>query len=458
MLLGSLIFIGAAGLATAAKVGVRDASDEPGSIEQAWKDPEFAKRFLGYDATLEPKLSAEEQALLKSLDERKLLTEQPKKAIRELEAKITPASSALLSYSLATLYLREGESAHAIKHYESAVAKFPKFMRAYKNLGFALAREGNFAAAVPHLSRSVELGGADSVTFGILGFCYLNLEKFISAEAAYKNAMIYAPDSADWKLGLIKSLTATGNYGQATALLDELILQNPANETLWMLQANVFLQQEDAKKAAVNIEFVRKLGKAKPQHLFLLGDIYVSLNSNDLALSIYLEAIARDDHDNIAKALRAADILTSRGAWAEARAIFKKIRGSPEEHLNDDLKLKLLKLEFKTAMATGEGAQAIQTLEEIIMKNPLDGEALLLAGDYYAKNGQPEKAEFRYDTASKIAGFEADASVKHAQVLVQSKKYVQAAELLRKAQKIKPRENVQQYLDKVEQVARSTRP
>ena len=51
-------------------------------------------------------------------------------------------------------------------------------------------------------------------------------------------------------------------------------------------------------------------------------------------------------------------------------------------------------------MATGEGEKAIKTLEQIIEKDPLDGEALLLAGDYYAKNDQREKAEFRYQTAA----------------------------------------------------------
>jgi len=57
--------------------------------------------------------------------------------------------------------------------------------------------------------------------------------------------------------------------------------------------------------------------------------------------------------------------------------------------------------------------------------------------------------------AGKLQGFEADAFVKHAQLLVQFQKYAKAAELLHKAQKVKPRDNVQRYLDKVEQLARS---
>jgi Flp pilus assembly protein TadD len=81
----------------------------------------------------------------------------------------------------------------------------------------------------------------------------------------------------------------------------------------------------------------------------------------------------------------------------------------------------------------------------------------LLAGDYYARNGQPEKAQFKFDTAAKLAGFEADAFVKQAQLLARSQKYAEAAELLRKAQKSKPRDNVQRYLEKVEQLARAGR-
>ena len=51
--------------------------------------------------------------------------------------------------------------------------------------------------------------------------------------------------------------------------------------------------------------------------------------------------------------------------------------------------------------------------------------------------------------------FEADAKVRHAQLLVKLGRYDQALPLLRRAQQIKPRDNVQDYLDQVERVARS---
>jgi Flp pilus assembly protein TadD len=162
-----------------------------------------------------------------------------------------------------------------------------------------------------------------------------------------------------------------------------------------------------------------------------------------------------DGGRNPAKALRPAQILVSRGAWDEARQLFAKIRAASTP-LSGAEELKLLKLESKVAMSTGAGDKAIETLEQIIQKDPLDAEALMLAGDYYSKNGQKEKAEFRFQTAAGISGYEADAFVKHAQLLVQSQKYTQAVELLKKAQKVKPRDNVQRYLDKVEQLSRAS--
>ena len=239
-------------------------------------------------------------------------------------------------------------------------------------------------------------------------------------------------------------------------MLDELIQQYPERDNLWTLQANVYTQKDLPDQAALCLEMLRRLGRATPSSLFLLGDLYMVQESPELALGAYLEALEQDGGQNPAKALRPAQILVSRGAWDEARSLFREIRERGIAPSSDD-ELKLLKLESKVAMSTGAGDEAIQVLEQIILRNPLDGEALLLAGDYYAKAGQLEKAEFRYDTASKLEGFEVDAFVKHAQLLVQTRKFPQAAELLRKAQKVKPRDNVQRYLDKVEQIARAGR-
>ena len=427
-------------------------------LASIWNDPEFSRRLIGaygFASEAEPRMSPEEQAAYREKVV-PLLREDAKKALEVVRGMVKPGASAVFDFTLGNLYFQAEDLTNAVMHFEAALAKFPDYRRAQKSLAFALVRSGRYADAIKPLTRTVALGAGDGKVFGLLGFAFMDQGRAVSAEAAYSQALVFEPDNVDFKLGLVKSAIATANYDRALALLDELIRQYPDRDNFWTLQANLLIQKEQPAKAAISLEMLRRLGKATPLNLYLLGDLYMSEEARDLAFSAYSEAIEKDGGQNPAKALRAAQILVSRGAWTEARQLFARIRGGPGTLSGED-DLRLLKLESKVAMATGAGPEAIQVLQRIIERNPLDGEALLLAGEYYAKNDQREKAEFAFDTAGKLQGFEADAYVKHAQLLLQSQKYVQALELLRKAQKVRPRDNVQRYLEKVEQLARAGR-
>ena len=429
------------------------ATNELASI---WNDSDFQRRLIGsygFASDAEPRMTPEEQAAYRDKIV-PLLRDDPKKAIGPLESLVKPSASAVFDFTLGNVYFQNDDLTNAVKHFDAALAKFPDYRRAQKNLAFALVREGKYAEAIKPLTRTIALGGADGKVFGLLGFTCMNQSRYVSAEAAYRQALLFEPDNLEFKLGLVKCSLSTANYDYALGLLDELIGQYPERDSLWSLQANIHIQKDQSTKAAISLEMLRRLGKATAQNLFLLGDLYMAQEARDLALGAYLEAVDRDGGQNLAKALRPAQILVGRGAWDEARSLFAKIRDTGSNLTGAD-ELKLLKLESRAAMSAGEGEKAIATLEQIIQKDPLDGEALLLAGDYYAKSGQKEKAEFRYQSAANTSGYEADAYVKLAQLLVQSQKYAQAVELLRKAQKAKPRDNVQRYLEKVEQLARA---
>jgi len=430
-------------------------SDE---LMSMWNDPDFKRRLMGsygFASEAEPKMQPEELETYRKVVVPALTNSDPKKVIAALQGLTGPKASAVFDFTLGNVYFQNEDLTNAVKHFEEALVKFPDYRRAQKNLAFALVRDGKYAEAIKPLTRTITLGGADGKVFGLLGFACMSQGRNISAEAAYRQALVYEPENLDFKLGLVKSSIGTGNYDYALSLIDELIKQYPERDNLWTLQANLYIQKEQPAKAAISLELLRRLGKAVPQSLYLLGDLYMAQESRDLALGAYLEAMDKDGGQNPAKALRPAQILVSRGAWDEARQLFVKMRANNTQ-LTGPEELKLLKLESKVAMSTGAGEKAIETLEQIIQKDPLDAEALMLAGDYYSKNGQKEKAEFRFQTAAGISGYEADAYVKHAQLLVQSQKYTQAAELLKKAQKVKPRDNVQRYLDKVEQLSRTS--
>jgi Flp pilus assembly protein TadD len=373
-----------------------------------------------------------------------------------LRSFLKPDSSALLNHLLGRLHLQLGDADNAATQFELAVARFPDFRRAHKDLGFLHVREGRFEEAVRHLTRVIELGGADGNTFGLLGVAHLNRQKHLSAETAYRNAILYSPAVADWKLGLIKSLIEQGKYDESLALLDELLIENPGNERLWSIQGSVLLQKNEPARAAVNFEVLRKLGEADVKTLMLLGDIHLSREARALALEVYLEAMGKGGAEQLEATLRAAEVFTSLGAWEEAGELFAKAREVGGDDLPDETRLRLLKLESRVALATGAGEEALRVLEEIIEHNPLDGEALMLVGDYYAGIGEREMAELRFERAAKLEGFEADACVKHAQLLVQHQQYPKAIELLHRAQKLKPRDNIQRFLEAVERIAGSS--
>ncbi len=430
-------------------------ADHP--LAGVWNDPDFARRLAGsygFLSEAEPRLNVEEQVVFRDRIV-PLLREDPAKAIPELQAAQKSGASAVFDFTLGTVYFQTEDFTNAVKQYELALAKFPDYRRAQRNLALALMRSGRIAEAIRPLTRTIELGGADGKIYGLLGFAHLSEGRLISAEAAYKQAMVFEPDNLDYLLGLVKSYLGSNNLDAAVALLDELIQMHPEKENLWALQANVFVQQEQPARAIVNLEVLRKLDLADAANLALLGDLYLSEEHRDLALDAYTASIEKDGGKTPARSLRAAEILVSRGAHAQARILVERIRSAATPFGDDELRL--LKVEARVALADGRGEDGIRILESLVERNPLDGEALLLAGDYLARNGQAEKAAFRYDAAAKITGFEPDALLKQAQLKVSDQKYSEAVELLRRAQKLKPRDNVARYLEKVEQAAARVR-
>jgi len=211
-------------------------------------------------------------------------------------------------------------------------------------------------------------------------------------------------------------------------------------------------------KAAINLEAIDRLGASTVDSLHTLGDIYVSENLMDLAADAYTRAIDVDVKQPLSRPLRAAEVLASRGSISEARQIVTHIQEVWRDRMEEVDRRKLLKLEARMSMADGEGdAETARVLEEIVKLDPLDGEALMLLGQHFARQNEPDRAIFYYERAESIESFEANAKVRHAQVLVSMGRYSDAAPLLRRAQEIKPRDDIARYLDQIERIARSRR-
>jgi len=442
------------------------AQDEQVDLDAIWSDPIFQKQFVagyGVNAEVEPRVSPEEIAVLEKL--RPLMPTPPRaeEALRKQMEALAKQSkggdySAILDLTLAQLLFQQSKLDEALESYRRAVTKFPSFRRAWHDIGLINVRKGEYEAGINAFTRMIELGGGDAFSYGLLGYAHSAREDFQPAEAAYRTALLLQPENTEWRLGLTRCVFRQEKFEDAAALLDVLIARYPDKADFWMLQARTFLGMKQPLKAAENLESLDRLGLATLDSLNLLGDIYVTEDLPDLAARAYMRALDLDAAQALDKPLRSAETLAARGAMPQARQLIDHIREVAGDKLVEADRRKLLKLDARLSMQGGSGTdETAKVLEELVALDPLDGDALIMLGQYHSRLGEPDRAIFYFERAESIEAFEVNARIHHAQVLVGMGRYGDALPLLRRAQELRPREEVARYLEQVERISKAKR-
>jgi tetratricopeptide (TPR) repeat protein len=441
-------------LLASSTLGVALAQDE---IDALWRDPAFQKSFVagyGFNAEIEPRVTPEEVEILEEI--RPLMASDLPAAAKKLSKEMEPDCSAILDFTLGGIYFQQGDGATALQHTRRAVEKYPNFRRAWRNLGLISFQSGDHDEAIRAFTRMIELGGQDGYAFGLLGAAYAAKGDFQPAEGAYRNALLLQPERTEWRLGLTRSVLRQEKFEDAANLLDALIELYPDKSEFWLLQGHAYLDMKQPLRAAENFELVDRLGKSTVDTQNTLGDIYVGEALFDLAARAYLRAIDLDTAQPIERSLRSAEILASRGANEQAGQVTARIRSALAGQIEVGDKRKLLKLEARLAMAGGTSTpEAVAALEEILLIDPLDGDALMLLGQHHERQDEPDQAIFYYERAESISAVEVNARIRHAQVLVRMQRFADALPLLRQAQDLRPREDVARYIEQVERISRS---
>ncbi|QDU66093.1 tetratricopeptide repeat protein [Engelhardtia mirabilis] len=422
-----------------------------------WTDPKFQRRFTeSYMAQteVEPRLTElERETMQEFLD--LMSADKVDQAATLMREQRGDASSAVFDFSLANIHFQADELNQAASAYEAAVEKFPKFLRAWKNLGLVRARQSEFSHAAAAFTEVLELGGGDATTYGLLGIARMNLGQDMAAESAFRMATMLDPVTPDWRMGLARCFFNQKRFAEAVSLTESMIAEDPDRAELWLLQANAFIGQGDAGHAAENYELVDRLGGSTVGSLTTLGDIYVNEKLFDMAADAYARALDMDLSGELARPMRAAGILAARGALEPTRELIGRIEWRFGDALDDAGRVELLKLKARLSLIEGAGDEEAAILEQVVALDPFDGDALLLLGDHARRNDDPQKAIYYYERASNLEEFEAEAKVRHAQVLVDSGDYAPALRLLERAQTLRPLSSVQDYLERVDRVAKN---
>jgi tetratricopeptide (TPR) repeat protein len=455
----SSVSVGQPASASAALVQPRSPATNA-DVDAIWNDPIFKRQFIagyGINAEIEPRVTQEEVAILEAI--MPLMAEDLPGAESALQEDMEPNCSAILDFTLGGIQFQQDRLPEALENYRNAVAKFPSFRRAWRNLGLIYTRTSDFDGAIAAFTRMLELGGGDAYAYGLLGFSYAAKEDYQPAEVSYRNALLLQPENTEWRLGLTRCVFKQQKFEDAVALLAVLIARTPEKPDYWLLQAHAYMGLKQPLQAAENFEVLDRLGAAKAENLHMLGDIYASESLVDAAAQAYRRAIDLDAgaaQPQLARSLRCVEVLLSSGATVQAREITAHLRQVWTQDMPESDRRHLLKLEARLSMAEGDSSpEAVAVLEEILELDPLDGEALMMLGDHCSRQNEPDRAIFYFERAESLEAFESKAKVRHAQVLVSLGRYSEAIPLLRRAQEIKPRDEVARYIEQVERVART---
>jgi tetratricopeptide (TPR) repeat protein len=428
--------------------------------ENNWNNPDFVRRFLGSYGALtdrEPKITTEEATVLQQVATF-LQANNAQGAITLLQGSVTPESSAALEYTIGNLALQSGNFALAERNYREAIRKFPNFLRAYKNLGLAYVQQNKFEESREMFLKALELGDSSGDTFGLVAYTYFNSGDVAKARDAYGLARVLSPGNRDWVVGYAQSLIATREYEKAIAVFEELIKQNSGNAAYYTQIANAYISLQEFDQATRYLEIVRRMGQANAATHVLLGDLYMNASLFDLALQLYLEAYEASGSVSSQRSLRMATAFLSRGAYPQAERFISEIENGRAGDLSAEVQVEFLNLKAELAIVQDKQEEAVATLEQVTTLDPFNGRALILLGNYYARDSRDEaKASYYYDLAQNITGSANEAFIQHARLRVAQREFTKAIELLEKAQAIEYRAPVARYLDAVRRVMDAAR-
>ena len=423
-----------------------------------WNDPAFVKGFMGdygFRSEVEPRIDKSEQFILREVVAK--AEGQLEEAIQYLESKINEKTSAALDFALGTMYYQVGRLTRSEQTYEQALKKFPSFLRARKNLGFVQLSLGKLNEASKNLAKAISLGESDGISYVALGYCHLSLGRVVSAENAYRMAILLHPDSIDARNGLVNCLLSTNRFAEALALLDELLGTKPNDLFCHKARASALQGLGREEDAVIALETLRRMNQLDTAGTLSLGDLYHNLELYDLSLAAYQQALAKKEKLSLSRYARAAKVLINRGSYGAGFEYLDNIEKTFGKGYSDADEREIRMLQAEVRLATGKRKEAEKILEDLIEKQPLDGEALLLSAQLATENLDYAKAALRFERAAKIAEFEVDALIEHARMLVSSKDYQRASDLLERAQTLSPQPRVARYLKAINNLNLSAR-
>jgi tetratricopeptide (TPR) repeat protein len=185
---------------------------------------------------------------------------------------------------LAEIKMRTGEVGAAIASLKSLVEKRPQFVQAQFLLADGYRAQGNFESAIEIYRAMEKLAPKNPDAPFFIGMTFLQEKKRDEARAAFGRAVELSPDYLAGVEQLVDLDIADKQYERALQRVQPLLDRNPKSAEVRLIQAKIFLTQQDLKGAeAALLKAVELKPESRTAHL-MLARLYVDTHREQKAL------------------------------------------------------------------------------------------------------------------------------------------------------------------------------
>lgn len=327
--------------------------------------------------------------------------------------------------------------------------------------------------ALTHLEQATAMDASRSEDFLTMGEIYLEGGQVERALVALEQAARLAPQNASLWLALARAYLANRDWEKATMAAERAAGDPSLRAQALLLSGRAALHKGDARRAYSRAQSVLREGQENPEAYHLMAKALETLNRPTEALAALEQALQSSDHSPEMYVQRAQLIRRTQGLEAGIRALQEALVVQPEQapllaqlaawlqeanrpedalqiaraalqasrgELSDAQRADLHMLIGVHMHKIGQLDQAIHHLNEAIQFAPQAIEAYLELGRVYQERREHRQALKVYQKAMSIAEEDYRPYYQAALALKDSKDYLAAEAMLRRAAQLAPNE------------------
>ncbi|MEA3210543.1 MAG: hypothetical protein QOE70_3600 [Chthoniobacter sp.] len=335
---------------------------------------------------------------------------RPPAADLQLKSEDTRKAEALAAFSKGLLAEDNADQDGMLEGYRRALEFDPGYAELAVKVAYELARRNDVSAGIQVLKDAIKAAPKEPLPYIYLSQLYSNqLKKPDLALTLAEQALALAPDNFKSYLALYELHNSTGQKAKAEAILAR-AAKSETKDTRFWIELGEFYQKT----------YLKDDGSCTPEELQRMNAVYEKLG-----------ALSRDDPAILGKI---ADYYVLSKQVKEAIPRYLEIlqmRPDADDPPLGNVREKLA----RSLIFTGQRAEAIAILEEIVKQTPSRFDTYELLGELYEQQGDLDRAMQHYEHSLLLDSSLPQNHMRLADLLRQAKKYDKAIEMLQKARK-----------------------